>query len=157
MNGSRSWRSWRNGACVSFHREIPESLSALVVADATCCVPFSSQSDPFVELHWQSGHGTKKHSSTHEKTVNPVWNEEFEFQVENELTDILEVSVYDRNKISTNELLGVCEVPVAMVVTAAGPVTAGFPLHERHHPNKHTKGQLHLKLVCVQERRAALV
>jgi len=104
-------------------------------------------SDPFVEMHLKSGAGHKVKTSTIDKTVNPVWNEEFEFHIDNELTDVIECAVYDRNKHTTNELLGVCDVPVAMVAHAAGVVTEAFPLHERNHPTKHKKGKLHLKLV----------
>lgn len=86
-----------------------------------------------------------------DKTLNPMWNETFELDVVDELNDVIDFDVYDWDRFSSNDLLGVCHVPVASV-TGVGVLDKWIPLIPRHsatlngQPNN--LGELHVK-VCI--------
>jgi hypothetical protein len=50
--------------------------------------------------------GQQQKSKSCNSTVNPVWNETFYFQVQNQQTDVLYVNVYDYELVTTNKPLG---------------------------------------------------
>ena len=63
-----------------------------------------------------------------------------------ENNDILDVDVYDWDKGSNNDLLGVAHVPVASVTTC-GTLERAFNLTKRHGTTKKNLGSVTLKLV----------
>lgn len=66
----------------------------------------SGASDPFVEISL----GTQtKCTSTKLKNLNPVYNERFDFVVENKSTDILKIRVLDRDDFSSHDSIGVID------------------------------------------------
>ena len=65
----------------------------------------SGLSDPFCVLGLQDRKNEKK-TSVKKQTLNPVWNQEFQFKILSYNTDIFYLSLYDYDKYSKNDLLG---------------------------------------------------
>ena len=61
--------------------------------------------DPFCVLEL-SGRKDQKKTEVKKQTLNPVWNQEFQFQILSYNTDIFSISLYDYDKYSKNDLLG---------------------------------------------------
>ncbi|KAL8158740.1 hypothetical protein V2J09_000277, partial [Rumex salicifolius] len=64
------------------------------------------KSDPFTELYVRPIHAKTKKSKVINNDLNPIWNEHFEFVVEEKSTQILVVKIYDYDKIQDSELIG---------------------------------------------------
>jgi hypothetical protein len=90
--------------------------------------------------------GTVKKTSEKMDTLSPEWNEAFEFEVVDEVDDMLDISVYGHKKVERNVLLGVLTIPVALVESSPEPITRAFPLHELHDVHKPTQGEVTLTL-----------
>jgi len=108
-------------------------------------VDFGGKCCPFVELIIRD-RGTLKKTSEKMDTVDPAWNETFQFEVVDEIDDVLAISVMAHKKLESNVLLGVVSVPVAMCVTSPEPITRAFELKELHNDHKNTQGSLELTL-----------
>lgn len=74
-------------------------------------------SDPFVRF--QLGK-TKAKSATVYKNLNPEWNEEFLFRVEDIENDVLEITLWDEDFLGMADFLGHVSIPVAEVSSAEG-------------------------------------
>lgn len=74
-------------------------------------------SDPFVRF--QLGK-TKAKSATVYKNLNPEWNEEFLFRVEDIANDVLEVTLWDEDFLGMADFLGYVSIPVADIMSAEG-------------------------------------
>ncbi|KAM3267480.1 synaptotagmin-5 isoform X1 [Capsicum chacoense] len=68
------------------------------------------KSDPFAELYVRPIRDRMKKSKTINNQLNPVWNEHFEFVVEDPLTQHLVVKIYDDEGIQAAELIGCAHV-----------------------------------------------
>ncbi|PHT53030.1 Synaptotagmin-4 [Capsicum baccatum] len=68
------------------------------------------KSDPFAELYVRPIRDRTKKSKTINNQLNPVWNEHFEFVVEDPLTQHLVVKIYDDEGIQAAELIGCAHV-----------------------------------------------
>ncbi|KAJ3677246.1 hypothetical protein LUZ60_002970 [Juncus effusus] len=68
------------------------------------------KSDPFATLHIRPLPDKTKRSKTINNDLNPIWNEHFEFIVEDETTQHLTVNVYDDDGVQTADLIGCCQV-----------------------------------------------
>ncbi|XP_016496276.1 synaptotagmin-5 [Nicotiana tabacum] len=68
------------------------------------------KSDPFAELYVRPVRDRMKKSKTINNQLNPVWNEHFEFVVEDPLTQHLVVKIYDDEGLQAAELIGCAHI-----------------------------------------------
>nr|GME11575.1 synaptotagmin-5-like isoform X1 [Ipomoea batatas] len=68
------------------------------------------KSDPFAEVFIRPQRERIKKSKVINNTLNPIWNENFEFEVEDASTQHLTVKVYDDEGIQASELIGCAQV-----------------------------------------------
>ena len=80
--------------------------------------------------------------------MNPTWKEEFELEVVDPVNDKLDFSVYDWDRIGSNDLIGVIELPIAMF-TGVGTIERWFPLCKKfsNQGQADKLGELHVKVV----------
>ncbi|XP_028061740.1 synaptotagmin-5-like [Camellia sinensis] len=71
---------------------------------------FIGKSDPFAVLYIRPLRDRMKTSKTINNQLNPVWNEHFEFIVEDASTQNLVVKVYDDEGLQTEELIGCAQI-----------------------------------------------
>ncbi|XP_012843447.1 PREDICTED: synaptotagmin-5-like [Erythranthe guttata] len=71
------------------------------------------KSDPFVELFIRPLRDRIQTSKTINNQTNPIWNEHFEFVVEDFSTQHLTIRVYDNEGIQTSEFIGCAQLPLA--------------------------------------------
>jgi hypothetical protein len=93
----------------------------------------NGKSDPFMEL--KCGKNTYK-TKTIKKNLNPQWNEHCEFKLDAHLDDLLYISVYDWDMLSSNDIMGRCVV--TMSALRVGMNDLWLPLEKG--------GAVHLKL-----------
>ncbi|CAM4588236.1 unnamed protein product, partial [Caretta caretta] len=60
-------------------------------------------SDCYVSLWLPTASNKKVKTKTIEKTDNPVWNETFYFRIQNEVKNILELTVYDEDSLTKDD------------------------------------------------------
>lgn len=90
---------------------------------------YNGLSDPYVKL--QLGK-SKARTRVIRKTLNPSWNEEFTFKVD-DLSEELHISLWDEDKFLVDDFLGQVKVPVSKVLDSEKqtmPLT-WFPLQPR--------------------------
>lgn len=68
-------------------------------------------SDPYVVMYVSSDKKKKVKSSTHMKTLSPVWNENLNLNVAHD-EDTLEVTVYDFDRVSKDDIIGETSIPL---------------------------------------------
>ncbi|XP_009631332.1 synaptotagmin-5-like [Nicotiana tomentosiformis] len=68
------------------------------------------KSDPFAELYVRPIRDRMKKSKTINNQLNPVWNEHFEFVIEDPLTQHLVVKIYDDEGLQAAELIGCAHI-----------------------------------------------
>jgi len=91
---------------------------------------FGGQSDPYVEFaHLKN----VKRSATVKKTLNPTWNEDFDFDI-HDLNSPLMVQVFDWDLGSKSDLLGKCVVTMTSLKMGNNDIWLSLP----------TKGSVHL-------------
>ncbi|XP_076937669.1 synaptotagmin-3-like [Bidens hawaiensis] len=74
-------------------------------------------SDPYVKLKL-SGAGRiipSKKTSVKTKNLNPVWNEEFKLTVNDHMSQVLELHVYDWEKVGLHDKLGMQVIPLMIL------------------------------------------
>ncbi|CAA3028543.1 synaptotagmin-5-like [Olea europaea subsp. europaea] len=74
------------------------------------------KSDPFVDLFIRPLRARTKTSKTINNQVNPIWNEHFEFLVEDVSTQHLTIRVSDDEGIQAAELIGCAQMPLSDLV-----------------------------------------
>ncbi|CAA0822769.1 Synaptotagmin-5 [Striga hermonthica] len=70
------------------------------------------KSDPFAKIYIRPLRDRTKTSKTIDNQINPIWNEHFEFEVEDLSTQNVTVKVYDDEGIQAAELIGCAQVPL---------------------------------------------
>lgn len=70
------------------------------------------KSDPFAELFIRPLRDRIKTSKTLDNQTNPIWNEHFEFAVEDVSTQNLTIRIYDDEGIQASELIGCARLPL---------------------------------------------
>ncbi|KAL6534113.1 Synaptotagmin-5 [Orobanche hederae] len=70
------------------------------------------KSDPFAKICIRPLRDRTKTSKTIDNQINPIWNEHFEFEVEDVSTQNLTVKVYDDEGIQAAELIGCAQIPL---------------------------------------------
>uniref|UniRef100_A0A1D1XKJ4 Extended synaptotagmin-3 n=1 Tax=Anthurium amnicola TaxID=1678845 RepID=A0A1D1XKJ4_9ARAE len=73
------------------------------------------KSDPFAVLYIRPLRDRMKKSKTINNELNPIWNEHFEFIVEDPSTQHLFVKIYDDEGIQKAELIGCAQVPLKVL------------------------------------------
>ncbi|KAM0037000.1 putative C2 domain, synaptotagmin-like mitochondrial-lipid-binding domain, C2 domain superfamily [Helianthus debilis subsp. tardiflorus] len=73
------------------------------------------KSDPFAELHIRPLRNRTKISKVINNDLNPIWNEHFEFVVEDVSTQHLTVKIYDDEGLQAAELLGCAQVQLSQL------------------------------------------
>ncbi|KAG7301174.1 hypothetical protein JYU34_014022 [Plutella xylostella] len=95
-------------------------------------------SDPYVRVELQTVEGDVTIETfltkTKKKTLNPVWNQEFIFRVKPAEHKLL-IQVFDENRLTRDDFLGMAEVPLAAVEAepagAPRPAPVKYPLKPR--------------------------
>lgn len=95
-------------------------------------------SDPYVRVELQKVDGDVTIETfltkTKKKTLNPTWNQEFVFRVKPTEHKLL-IQVFDENRLTRDDFLGMVEVPLSAVATesaaAARPNVVKYPLRPR--------------------------
>ncbi|XP_076454624.1 synaptotagmin-5-like [Babylonia areolata] len=87
---------------------------------ATSLVPrdFSGTADPYVRVSLLPDHrSATAQSRTHRRTVNPVFDEEFIFELKRSSMDraMLQIQVYDYDQFSRDECIGCVKLPLGAV------------------------------------------
>ncbi|ELW48126.1 Cytosolic phospholipase A2 delta, partial [Tupaia chinensis] len=75
-----------------------------------------SEADPYVVLQLPTAPGMKYRTQTVTDSSNPVWNETFRFLIQSQVKNILELSIYDEDSVTEDDicfkvLYDVSEVP----------------------------------------------
>ncbi|MQM08038.1 hypothetical protein Taro_040885, partial [Colocasia esculenta] len=70
------------------------------------------KSDPYADLYIRPLRDRIKRSKTINNELNPIWNEHFDFIVEDPSTQRLFVKVYDDEGLQKSEVIGVAQVPL---------------------------------------------
>nr|GMD45778.1 synaptotagmin-5-like [Ipomoea batatas] len=70
------------------------------------------KSDPFAEVFVRPLRARMKNSKVISNSLNPIWNEHFEFEVEDIATQHLTVKVYDDEGVQSSELIGCAQFPL---------------------------------------------
>ncbi|KAL7150918.1 hypothetical protein ABFS83_05G145900 [Erythranthe nasuta] len=84
----------------------------LIEAKALTNKDIIGKSDPFVELFIRPLRHRIQTSKTINNQTNPIWNEHFEFVVEDFSTQHLTIRVYDNEGIQTSEFIGCAQLPL---------------------------------------------
>lgn len=95
-------------------------------------------SDPYVRVELQKVDGDVTLDTfltkTKKKTLNPTWNQEFVFRVKPAEHKLL-IQVFDENRLTRDDFLGMVEVPLSTVPTetaaSARPNVVKYPLRPR--------------------------
>ncbi|CAA7397816.1 unnamed protein product [Spirodela intermedia] len=74
------------------------------------------KSDPYAVLYVRPLHDRMKTSKTINNDLNPIWNEHYEFIVEDPLTQHLVVKIYDDEGVQKSELIGCVQIPLKDLV-----------------------------------------
>ncbi|KAL0447312.1 UNVERIFIED_CONTAM: Synaptotagmin-4 [Sesamum latifolium] len=106
------------------------------------------KSDPFAELFVRPLRERIKTSKTINNQTNPIWNEHFEFVVEDVSTQHLTIRVYDDEGIQASELIGCAQVPLSEL--EAGKVKVVWLKLVKDleiQRDQKNRGQVHLELL----------
>ncbi|KAL0327409.1 UNVERIFIED_CONTAM: Synaptotagmin-4 [Sesamum angustifolium] len=106
------------------------------------------KSDPFAELFVRPLRDRIKTSKTINNQTNPIWNEHFEFVVEDVSTQHLTIRVYDDEGIQASELIGCAQVPLSEL--EAGKVKVVWLKLVKDleiQRDQKNRGQVHLELL----------
>uniref|UniRef100_H0V7K4 Phospholipase A2 n=1 Tax=Cavia porcellus TaxID=10141 RepID=H0V7K4_CAVPO len=63
-----------------------------------------SETDPYVILQLPTAPGTKFRTKTVSNSSHPVWNETFRFLIQSQVKNVLELSIYDEDLITKDEI-----------------------------------------------------
>uniref|UniRef100_A0A5B7BMN6 Putative synaptotagmin-3 isoform X1 n=1 Tax=Davidia involucrata TaxID=16924 RepID=A0A5B7BMN6_DAVIN len=109
-------------------------------------------SDPYVQLSLSGDKLSAKKSSIKMKNLNPEWNEDFKLIVKDPQSQVLELHVYDWEKVGTHDKLGMQVVPLKLLTPRE---TKEFTLdllkntNPNDPPNKKPRGQIMVEMTFV--------
>ncbi|KAH7841002.1 hypothetical protein Vadar_024391 [Vaccinium darrowii] len=111
-------------------------------------------SDPYVKLSLSEDKLPAKKTTVKKRNLNPVWNENFRLIVKNPQTQVLNINVYDWDKVGAHDKIGSQVVPLKLL-TAHEPKEFTLELlkstfnSDSHHGDSHHKkerGQIVVEL-----------
>ncbi|KAH0785729.1 C2 domain containing protein [Histomonas meleagridis] len=85
----------------------------------------SGLSDPYCKIKLKKRKNEKKTEIKY-KTLTPIWNQEFEFQIKSYATDTFVLNMYDYDKFGKDDKIGKLELPIISL-------TPGFP-EDKYYP-----------------------
>eukprot|EP01119_Soliformovum_irregulare_P014085 TRINITY_DN3814_c0_g1_i5.p1 TRINITY_DN3814_c0_g1~~TRINITY_DN3814_c0_g1_i5.p1 ORF type:complete len:444 (-),score=96.22 TRINITY_DN3814_c0_g1_i5:82-1413(-) len=91
----------------------------------------TGKSDPFCEIYFNDSQKTRKVTETKIQTLEPVWNETFQYISEDPKTDTFKIVMYDWDKYSTNDFMGELHIPVYTASKMDGPLDEWFNLLDK--------------------------
>ena len=77
-----------------------------------------SESDPYVTIIYQEGHGIKVKTRVIDDNPNPEWNERFDFIIMNRARRYLTFTCKDHDQIGSHDILGFAEITTDMLMDA---------------------------------------
>ena len=101
------------------------------------------QIDPFYVLELL-GRKDQRKTDTKKKTLNPIWNQEFQFKILSYNIDVFSLCLYDYDKYSKNDLLGkwaknLVDIKPGLVydenISAGGNIHINYHLAMPNQPN----------------------
>lgn len=107
-------------------KDVGQLRVRLVRAEGLYAADFGGKSDPFAVI--RLGQGTKYESKTIPKTLNPEWNEEYFFNI-TDISDMLYVRIYDRDRFHDPEYLGGVVIPLLKIPRS--PLEQVFALKDK--------------------------
>jgi len=106
--------------------------------------------DPYCIIKFKKGlldsvmhHDAKLMTRVVEKNLNPIWNEEFVLHPHRPDLDIIQIQVFDKDRIGADTFLGKVNLPVAQYCNR-GLIDEWIPLQAKRKLNKPVFGELHL-------------
>eukprot|EP00249_Psilotum_nudum_P004672 c18179_g1_i1 orf=700-2313(-) len=110
---------------------------------------FLGKSDPYVKLSLGKGALSTKKTQVKMNTLNPDWNESFNFVVQDPESQALELLVYDWEKVSSHDKLGMQVIPLQSLVPDETKIYT-LDLQKNMDPNdpsnQRSRGQITLEL-----------
>ncbi|KAB2085963.1 hypothetical protein ES319_A05G432600v1 [Gossypium barbadense] len=76
---------------------------------------FLGTSDPYVKLNLTGENLPAKKTSIKKRNLNPVWNEQFKLVVKDPKSQVLQLEVFDWDKVGTHDRLGMQFVPLKLL------------------------------------------
>ncbi|KAK9748560.1 hypothetical protein RND81_02G066800 [Saponaria officinalis] len=105
--------------------------------------------DPYVKLKLTEDKLPSKKTTVKYKTLNPEWNEEFNLSVRNPESQILELAMYDWEKVGKHDKMGINNVPLKEL-TPDEPKEFTLELRKTMDPNdvqnEKSRGQIVLEI-----------
>ena len=92
---------------------MPTLKVRLINAKTLIAADLDGNSDPYCILKLGS---TSHKSRTEPKTLNPTWNQTFQFSVSNPETDHLHLECYDHDAVGSDDSLGDAKIPLKDLV-----------------------------------------
>ena len=95
----------------------------------------SGLSDPFCVLELLNRKDQRK-TEIKKQTLNPIWNQEFQFKILSYNTDVFSLSLYDYDKYSKNDLLGKWTMNLINIkpgIVYDENINAGGTIHVNYH------------------------
>lgn len=106
------------------------------------------KSDPYAELYVRPLRDRMKTSKTINNDLNPIWNEHFEFIVEDASTQHLVVKVFDNEGVQASELLGCAQIQLSELQPGkVKDVWLKLVKDLEVHRDNKNRGQVHLELL----------
>lgn len=102
---------------------------------------WTGAADPYVTITL-SGEGKDK-TRVMDKNLDPVFEEDFHWQMDKDSTKVLQLTIKDDNKVGTNTFMGIVEIPAQDVRTAKSISNKAYPVvDKKQQPVKGKSGKM---------------
>jgi hypothetical protein len=108
-------------------------------------------SNPYVQVEVGK---EKQKTKKARKDLNPHWNETLFLKAEN-TSDTLTVSVWDWERIGSDDFMGEVKIPLSEVASA-GVINKWYPLSVGQHDGEEVTGEIHLQLKALLNSKSEL-
>jgi len=140
---------------VTYGKDLPPVLTERFLAEVLAARgieaanPKNGTSTPYVQI-WIPGKKSQRlvlKTKDKKKTLNPVWNQEFEFRMQDfdRIKDVLEFHLYSRDRVGENQPLGIVELALKDIVNVSF-IDSWFAIYDSKHRSKRGQGELHLRI-----------